>query len=107
MTPYSLKLWPGEPIFPPTLTNQIVIIRAGIPLNVSSPRESLQLQAGWQELVKDNSPAGYSFDQEQSVLWIRLTKDGLMNIVLKWNTYHTFTFKLRIEFIQWYFSISQ
>lgn len=58
-------------------------MHAGIPVNVSSPQESLQPQASWQELVKDNSPAGYSYDQEQSVLWVRLTKDGLVNIVLK------------------------
>ena len=60
-------------------------MHTGIPVNVSSPRESLQPQASWQELVKDSSSAGYSYDQEQSVLWIRLTKDGLVNIVLKWN----------------------
>ncbi len=58
-------------------------IHTGIPVNVSSPREALQPQASWQELVKDNSSPGYSYDQEQHVLWIRLTKDGLVNIVLK------------------------
>ena len=61
----------------------MLLYYTGIPVNVNSPQESLQPQASWQELVKDNGTAGYTFDQEQSVLWIRLTKDGLMNIVLK------------------------
>ena len=68
-------------------------------MNVSSSRESLQLEASWQELVKDNSSAGYSYDQEQRVLWIRLKKDGLVNIVLKWETLAVYDTSILIEFI--------
>ena len=68
-------------------------------MNVSSSRESLQPEASWQELVKDNSSAGYSYDQEQHVLWIRLKKDGLVNIVLKWETLAVYDTSILIEFI--------
>ena len=60
-----------------------LLTRTGAPSNVTSPREPLQAQAGWQEIVKDKSPGGYSYDEEQNVLWLRLTMGGLVNITLK------------------------
>ena len=56
---------------------------AGVPLNVTSPTEALQLRSSWQDIVKDDSPGGWSYDKEQHVLWIRLNKSRLANISLK------------------------
>lgn len=66
-----------------TLKKKSLLTHTGAPSNVTSPRESLQAQAGWQEIVKDKSPGGYSYDEEQNVLWLRLTVGGLVNITLK------------------------
>lgn len=55
----------------------------GIPMNVTSPKELLQHVASWEEIVKDDAAPGYSYDGEQRVLWIRLTKEALVDITLK------------------------
>ena len=70
--------------FPNSMINICVNGIVGLPSNVTSVGEPLlQPRDSWQDIVKDNSPGGWSYDGEQSVLWIRLTKGGLVNIHLK------------------------